>query len=972
MPPLRNTLCSRLIATIILASGIWLIFGLPLTRTELQRLRQQAGLLIAREDYSLATDVVEQLLTLAPDDEWGRLCSATLSIRALQGHEAEEELKGLTDSQDPLVCQQANLLLGERSFRQGRTLVAETALRRSLELNPRDLKSNQFLANLLYLEGRTWEARPYLEEQIRQGVFLADELVMLSSSEQWITEDAHYRERFPEETRLELGIARIEILKNLHTSARSRLEKIVDANPDLSEAMAALGRTMLALGDHDSLAKWQESLKPQHSEHPEVWQVLASVARNHSDRTEAIRCCLAVLKRHPFHGVATYQLSQELSRAGELDLAEKMLDRARRITRVATLAGELREMNDVVMMEQACEILLSLGRNIEAAGWADMARRSKKEIAWPHRILQQISSTQLRTVQEIPDLERIEELASLWAITKPTRIPETMPSKNLEQVTFSDVAPEAGLQFLYDVGKDLNAGMEHIFETTGGGVGVVDFDVDGRPDLYFAQSGNWQEPVSRTSPLDQLFRNRPEGHFSAVTAAAGIHEANFSQGVTAGDLNEDGLPDIYVCNLGQNSCFVNNGDGTFTEMAMELGISSQEWSLSAAFADLNDDGLSDLYLVNYLNRDEVAARNCKHEGQPRSCAPTMFQGAADCLFLNNGDGTFRNVSQESGIVRDDAKGLGLIVADFLKDGRLEVYVGNDTVPNFFFVRSGISEEGTPIYSDEATIRGIAYNGSGQSQATMGISAADVNNDGLLDLFSTNFYEDANTFYVQTAEHYFEDRTRDANLFDAGFYMLGFGCQFIDAARSGQYDIAITNGHVDRSFATGEPDRMRPQYFQFDGSDGFSEVRENLGAYFSEELLGRAMASLDWNNDGAQDLVITHLDRPAALLENRTATTGHFLNLTMIGTRSPRLPIGARLEILLSDGRKLHRQLTTGDGYEARNDQRVFVGVGDSSVESVVLNWPSGLKETFSNLPLDSFLVMVEGRGVLPLPISEVP
>ena len=966
MSRIRNSTCGQLFAALVFAAGVWVLVGLATVRPEIERLRQRAGLLIAREDYSSAEKLVDRILTLAPDDEWGRLFSATLSIKSLQGHLAEDELQDLISSEDPLVCQKARTLWGERTFRQGQLETSERVLRLALEANPRDLKCNQVLANLLYLEGRAWEARPYLEEQIRQGVFLADELVMLSSSEQWITDDPHFRERFPNETRLELGMARIEILKNRHASARERLERIVDANPELGEATAALGRTLLSLGDKGSLLEWHESLKPRHTEHPEVWQVLATMAHDRGDRSEAIRCCLAVLKRHPFHSLATYQLSQELSRAGELDLAARMLERARQISRVSTLAGELRQINDAVMMKQVCEILMSLGRTVEAAGWADMARRSRNGEAWPEQILRQVSSTGLTTESGVPDLVKIEELASLLASPGQSPAVETASSEALPQIRFTDVGPASGLDFQYDVGKDLDAGMEHIFETTGGGVGVIDYDVDGHPDLYFAQSGKWQQPVA-DNPSDRFFRNHPSGHYVDVSALAGIHEVHYSQGVTAGDLNEDGFHDLYVCNLGRNSCFINNGDGTFTEQALDLGVSSEEWSLSAAIADLNDDRLPDVYLVNYLNRDEVAARSCKHEGQPRSCAPTMFQGAADCLFLNNGDGTFRNVSEDSGIVQKDAKGLGLIVADFFNDGRLEIYVGNDTVANFFFVRSGVSDNGTPLYSEEATIRGVAYNGNGQAQATMGISAADANNDGLLDLFSTNFYEDANTFYRQTAEHYFEDRTRDANLYDAGFYMLGFGCQFIDASRTGTFDIAVTNGHVDRTFATGEPDRMRPQYFQADGRGQFPELdKGDLGGYFSEEVLGRAMAVLDWNNDGRQDLVITHLDRSPALLENQTATTDHFLNLAFIGTRSSRLPVGTRLEFTLKDGRKLFRQVTTGDGYEARNDHRVYVGLGDSHVETLLVRWPSGLEEQFSEMPSNSFMTVVEGRGAFPL------
>ena len=952
------------IAFAALTIGFFLI---PLTRSEARRLKAEAAWQIARGEFAEAEVLSKKLVEISPDDPAAHLFAGEIASQEMQDREAIRFLEPLARTADLGIRQRSLFLLGERYFMVGEFWKAEQALRGAIELNPRDLKANKRLASILYMEGRAWEARPFLEERVRQHDFVIDEVVMLASSESWVSEQRIVRNHHDGEVLLELGRARTALLHNLNEDSLNLVQPVLKLHPELGEVQAVHGQALLRLGRMDDVARWEARLGKAALDHPEVWRVRAEFAQHRGDRAQAIQFFSEVLTRHPWHGVATYQLAQELFKLGEKDLADPLFERSRKITEIHTLAGELRITPDDAMTHKICGLLNEVGCDLEAAGWADMAQRFSKTPQEWEPLIAHHRNAGFGTVAHVPGLEEIRKLRiiSLPAAETPVSTQQTTAHA---QVQFANDAQSQGIQFNYDIGKSIDAGLEHIFETTGGGVAVIDFDSDGWPDLYFPQACEWRNETGEGATSDQFYRNAGGVRFQDVTVKAGIEELKFSQGVTSGDLNEDGLPDLYVCNLGQNACYLNNGDGTFSEVAVELGISSPLWSLSAAIADLNGDNLSDVYVVNYLDRQEVADRSCKHEGQPRSCAPTMFNGAQDRLFLNDGQGGFRDITEACGIVERDGKGLGVIVADFFDDGVPEIYVGNDTVANFFFVRQPKADSSNPVWANEAIARGLAYNEQGQVQATMGMAVADVNEDRLLDLFATNFYHDANTLYVQTPDHFFQEQTRRSNLYDSGFYMLGFGTQFIDADNDGQLDIAITNGHVDRTFATGEPDEMRPQFFLNVGDGKFVEQLSGVGAYFDEQMIGRGMAILDWNNDGRQDMVVTHLDQPAALVSNQTTTDNKSMQLTLLGRKSSRQPIGARIELELSSGRRILRQLTTGDGYEVRNEQRIHVGLGANvSVQQVTVTWPSGHQDTYPIKTPSRSWALVEAGKALPLP-----
>ncbi|RMG40789.1 MAG: CRTAC1 family protein [Planctomycetota bacterium] len=531
------------------------------------------------------------------------------------------------------------------------------------------------------------------------------------------------------------------------------------------------------------------------------------------------------------------------------------------------------------------------------------------------------------------------------------------------QFVFRDDARRVGLDFVYFNGSPPDAQRHLLFEFTGGGVGVVDFDRDSRPDLYFAQGRPWSGPAMRASaeqPTDRLFRNRPEGRFEDVTAASGIGRGGFGQGVAVGDFDNDGFPDIYVANIGTNRLLQNNGDGTFTDRGPLAGDRGR-WTTSCAIADLNGDGSPDIYDVNYLEGPDVFERVCYNGPHARTCPPRFFDAAQDQLYLSGGDGTFREVSDEAGVAAAGGKGLGVLVFDSDRDGWPELFVANDQVPNFYFVRQA---DGDGLrFSEQAFARGLAVDGAGRPNACMGVAFADADGDGWFDLFVTNFSHEANVLYRGTAAGVFEDATDAAGLADPGFRWLGFGTRFLDADRDGDADLVVLNGHVDDFGFQGTPFAMPPQLFENLGGGRFREVApQRAGPFFEEARVGRALARVDWNGDGRCDLVGTYLHAPAALISNATRPAGHAIALRLVGRHCARDAIGATITIRYGEHVR-HDQLVAGDGYMASNERVVSFGLGaEQRVDRVTVRWPCGRVQHWDDLPGDHLWLLIESAA----------
>ncbi len=964
-----NTRHWWVVAVILVAMGVCLrplIFA-----SSRDRLLWRAADLLAGEQYEEAERVARAVLEESPQ-------SATALLIAGEAmacnHRVEEALPFLlgVPSANQAEYVRAQCHAASRLIQVGRARDAEACLRRVLKIDPLHREANERLTLLLQMEGRSWESLPYAQAMVRNGMCGRNTLLMIGGVDMSWVQDLQFVEtcmaKVPDDPLVLLGAARLKHIQNFRQEAEAIYRKILDDDATQIEAQVRLGEICLEDSDPASFLRWHASLPEEGDQHPMTWYLRGRWAkRNHQPRAAA-RCFLEALRRHPNHGGSNFQLSQTLASLGHGEEAELFADRARTLSTLEALLHELQAMVDANMMRQVSEMCEQLGRLQEAAGWCHVALAVAPETEWARDRLVRLAAIVTKTheftlASSQPALTYGMEAYPLPTWPKIAAGTDRSVARGPVEgnVTFVDMAAEAGLDFQYYNGTTATKGLEHILETTGGGIGVIDFDVDGWPDLYFCQGGLWSERGDQSTYRDRLFRNLGNGQFADVTEEAGLGDGEFSQGVAVGDYDGDGYPDLYLANAGPNRLYHNNGNGSFRDVGEEAGVAGNEWTTSAAMADLNGDGLLEIYAVNYLLTEEVLERSCEHSGHPMGCSPTMFTAEQDRLYENLGNGRFRDVTDESGIRAPDGKGLGIVAADFTGSGKINLFVGNDTTANFYFVNESAGPGHPLAFDEQGILTGLAFNDAGEGQACMGIAAGDYDRDGLLDMLIANFFADYNTLYRQLPGDMFVDESGRANLREPSFNMLGFGTQFIDADLDGWLDVIVANGHVDRAPDGSTPALMPPQYFHNTRDGRFAEIRgDSLGDYFLNDYLGRSVVVLDWNRDGKEDLCVSHLDAPAALLTNRTPNAGHYLAVKLQGVTSNRDAIGTILE-LSAGGQALKRQMIGGNGYMASSERKIIFGLADAElVDQLHVRWPSGAEQIFKNLPADQELLIVEG------------
>jgi hypothetical protein len=531
---------------------------------------------------------------------------------------------------------------------------------------------------------------------------------------------------------------------------------------------------------------------------------------------------------------------------------------------------------------------------------------------------------------------------------------------------FHDVARDAGLTVPH---YDAADGRYRLVETMGSGVGLLDYDGDGWLDIFIAQGSPLPREPADHRYAAQLYRNNRDGTFTDVARTAGVAFEGFGQGVAIGDYDGDGRPDLYVSGFGHGALYHNKGNGSFDDVTATAGVASPGWATSCAFADLDGDGDLDLYVVHYLantvNQRGEPTVNCNAlPGTIGYCPPTAFAPEPDALFRNNGDGTFADVSQSSGIARAPGNGLGLAIADFDDDGKLDIFVANDKTPNLLWHNLGRLE-----FEEVGLAWGVAFNESGLLRAGMGVAAGDYDGDGRADLLVTNFYEEGSTLYRNAAPGRFEVATARANLLVPSRSKLGFGTGFFDADADGRLDLFVANGHINDVRPIGIPHAMEPQLFWNMAQGRFCDVSTGAGASFAQLLLGRGAAFGDIDCDGDTDIIVTHLGRPPALLLNETAPRGKVLKLSLVGRAPGRTPIGARVTAQV--GRlSLTRVVAGGTSYLSASDTQLLLGIGPAAqADRVVVRWPSGRVQSLTDVPAEIDLLLEEGREPRPRPVA---
>ena len=840
----------RAAALWVIVAGALICAAPILIRAPVEKTLREASVTLSYGKHAEARRLATEVLRSVPNSTQALLIAGEASAKLMEPDASIAFFDQVSD-RDPAARVQARFGKAERLLWQGRVSQAESLFRKVMEENPQHIGANRSLSFLYQVLGRTFEAVPHAHRLIIQDRFRGDQIRMAGATELFFVKDDLYLRlcllRVPNDPLPFLPAARLSLLQHKLEPAEGYLKRVLAVHPNVSEAQGRLGRLLLNQGRFDELLEWQRHLPIEADQHPEVWFVRGGLLQQLKRPREAARCYLEALWRFPQHVEATWQVSQMLARLGHTEAANEAGRRAGILAKIELTLSELHDGPSEEKMHEATDLFVSVNRLWEASAMCQMAIRVLPLAPqWATRGLKEYS----RRIATDPSFDDIPELPFASVTREQFPLPEFQsiaPAQRTSaheaevapcRVQFSEDAAAAGLNFTYFNGSVTPKGLEHIFETTGGGVAAIDFDGDLWPDLCFTQGTELWSSDANGRHLDRLFRNLGDGQFADVTDSSGIHDEVFGQGAAVGDFNNDGFPDLYIGNLGRNKLLVNNGDGTFCDVTESTGVGGDEWTLSSLIADVNGDSLPDVYATNYLDPQAVTNRRCKKNGQPLTCAPTQFPAQDDRLYLNLGDGRFRDVTQDCGIVRPDGKGLALVAFRFPEDRCLSLFIGNDTTNNFLF-RNQTTRPGTsPTFREDGVLSGLAADAAGRAQATMGIAADDADGDGQLDFFVTAFIREANTLYLQQSGATFLDASRSAQLHGPSLDLLGFGTQFIDGELDGFPDLIVTNGHVDRSWATGEPDEMRPQYFRNRGDGRFDEIPgTQLGDFFVQQREG---------------------------------------------------------------------------------------------------------------------------------------
>ena len=526
-------------------------------------------------------------------------------------------------------------------------------------------------------------------------------------------------------------------------------------------------------------------------------------------------------------------------------------------------------------------------------------------------------------------------------------------------VRFIDVTSQTGITFTHYNGA---AGEKYLVETMGAGAAFFDYNNDAYLDIYAVNGANLSGEGG--NPGNVLYRNNGDGTFTDVTHTAGVGDKAYGMGVCAADYDNNGYQDLYVTNFGSRVLYRNNGDGTFTDVTAVANVSDTRWGSSCAFADYDNDGDLDLYVANYLDLALVKKNTwCgRHEEGFRTyCHPDNFDGIADRLYRNNGDGTFTDVTQAAGVLNPAGKGLGVVFGDYDNDGNVDLFVANDSTANFLYHNNG---DGT--FNAVGVLSGVAYNSGGQAEAGMGVDFADYDNDGLLDIFVTNFDFETNTLYRNQGNGFFVDVTALAGLGEDREPYMGWGTKLLDYDNDGDKDLFIANGHLQNNihlFNDVTTYAQSNQLFRNAGQGRFSEVSLRSGQGLLAQTVGRGAAFGDYDNDGDTDIFIVNNNHRASLLRNDGGNRHHWLMVKTVGTKSNRDGTGARVKVVAGILSQV-AEVRSGSSYLSHNDARLLFGLGNhAQVDLIEIKWPSGIVEAFKNVAANQLLTLTEQEGM---------
>ncbi|MGE3817967.1 MAG: FG-GAP-like repeat-containing protein [Isosphaeraceae bacterium] len=925
-------------------------------------LLESAKAAMDRGEHRAAADRFAAVLGIWPDHdeaEFGLAVSEAAAGRA----DATLDAWGRISRQSPYApiaaVRVAPLLLD-----RGRYAQAEEALRLALRRPGTGAKeAYELLGRVLRFEDRRDEARELLRQELRtaddpvrvlRGLWLLDfEAVAVDRTRALLDRAARDA---PEDDRVRLGLANLDRRSGRLDDARRGLLDCLAARPDDEAVWRSWLDWALAADRQDEVVRALGRLPARRFSEGEIQGLRAWLARRLGDASAERRALEAQVQSDPAAPGALERLAELASLAGKTEEAAALRRQKAELDDVRERYHRLFQDEAARLSthaEELAKLAETLGRPIEARGWWRVRLRTHPNDDRARDALTRLN--QDRETPPAPSVKAVERVADLVPPPTTPRPLETPGDDAPTRAHFRDVAERAGLRFQFDQDRSPDRQLP---ETMSGGVGLIDFDRDGWLDVYCVQGGPLVPGQGRTSTGDRLFRNKGNGTFEDVSERSGIAAMarGYGHGLAVGDLDGDGWPDLFITRFGSYALYRNRGDGTFEDVTEASGLSGERgWPTSAALADLDDDGDLDLYVCQYLRWDRANPTRCHdpETGEPTYCEPRAFEAEPDRLFRNDG-GRFVDVTEAAGIVDRDGRGLGVVAADLDGDGLLDLFVANDTTANLaFFNQGGLT------FREGGLEAGLAANASSGFLAGMGVAAGDLDGDGRPDLAVTNFYDESTTFYRNLGGGFFADRGAAIGLALPSRYLLGFGVSFLDYDDDGRLDLVTANGHVNDSRPL-YPYAMPMQLLAGDAQGRLRDVTALAGPPLTTPRLGRGLAVGDLDNDGKVDLLVVSQGEPLAYLHNETSG-GRSLTLQLEGTASGRDAVGARV-VVTAGGRTQTAWRFGGGSYLSASDPRIRFGLGEArEIDSVEVTWPSGRVDRVPGLKPGAGYSLREGQ-----------